>query len=105
MWLREKIPSNIVINDPKGELLQKFYVQATYRGYQPVQFNLINPLNTDIYNPLVFAVEAAREGDRDKAAQYVENIAEIFFPVDGGDDPVWRATCRHTTIRPMLKVA
>lgn len=34
-------------------------------------------------------MEAAREGDRNKAAQYVENIAEIFFPVDGGDDPVW----------------
>ena len=50
MWTREKYNNNMVINDPKGELLVKFYVRATVRGFQVVQFNLINPLNTDIYN-------------------------------------------------------
>ena len=50
MWLREKRLNNIVINDPKGELLVKNYIKATVRGYQVVQFNLINPLRTDIYN-------------------------------------------------------
>lgn len=35
------------------------------------------------------AANSAREGDFTKCAQYVENIAEVFFPVDGGDDPVW----------------
>lgn len=50
MWTRERRPNNIVVNDPKGELLQKFYVPGTYRGFQIVQFNLINAMNTDIYN-------------------------------------------------------
>lgn len=50
MWLRENKKSNIVVNDPKGELAKKFFVPATYRGYEVVQFNLINPLNTNIYN-------------------------------------------------------
>lgn len=50
MWTREDKPSNMIINDPKGELLVKFYVRATVRGYQIVQFNLINPLKTDVYN-------------------------------------------------------
>lgn len=50
MWTRELRPNNMVINDPKGELLQKFYVPGTYRGFQIVQFNLINAMNTDIYN-------------------------------------------------------
>ena len=89
MWTREKNNNNIVINDPKGELLQKFYVAGTYRGFQVVQFNLINSMNTDIYNPLMMAATAAREGDFTKVAMYVNNIAEVFFPVDGGDDPVW----------------
>lgn len=79
----------MVINDPKGELLVKFYVRATMRGFQVVQFNLINAMKTDIYNPLCLAAEAAREGDFTKTALYVENIADVFFPVDGGDDPVW----------------
>lgn len=89
MWLRERRPNNIVINDPKGELLQKFYVAATYRDFQVVQFNLINAMNTDIYNPLMMAAQSAREGDFTKVAMYVENIADVFFPLDGGDDPVW----------------
>lgn len=76
-------------NDPKGELLVKFYVRGTVRGFQIVQFNLINSMKTDIYNPLGMAADAAREGDFTKCAMYVENIAEVFFPVDGGDDPVW----------------
>ena len=89
MWTREKRQNNIIVNDPKGELLVKFFVPATIRGYEIVQFNLINPLNTDIYNPLGFAAESAREGDFTKAASYIENIGDIFFPVDGADDPMW----------------
>ncbi|MCI4659595.1 type IV secretory system conjugative DNA transfer family protein [Cryobacterium zhongshanensis] len=89
MWLREKRPSNMVINDPKGELLVKNYVRATMRGFQVVQFNLINSMKTDIYNPLGMAADAAREGDATKCALYVENIADVFFPTDGGEDPVW----------------
>ena len=89
MWCRSKRKDNIVVNDPKGELLCKFYVPSTYRGFQIVQFNLMNVLNTDIYNPLVLAAQAAREGDTTKCAAYVNNIADVFFPVDGADDPVW----------------
>ncbi len=79
----------MVVNDPKGELLVKNYVRATVRGFQVVQFNLINAMKTDIYNPLGMAADAAREGDFTKCAMYVENIADVFFPLDGGDDPVW----------------
>ena len=89
MWLRERRPNNMVINDPKGELLVKNYVRATMRGFQVVQFNLINAMKTDIYNPLGMAADAAREGDATKCALYVENIADVFFPMDGGEDPVW----------------
>lgn len=89
MWTREKRQNNMVVNDPKGELLVKFFVPATVRGYEIVQFNLINPLNTDIYNPLGFAAESAREGDFTKAASYIENIGDIFFPKEGADDPMW----------------
>lgn len=89
MWSREKKPSNMVINDPKGELLVNNYVPLVNRGFEPVQFNLINSMKTDIYNPLGLAADAAREGDFTKCAQYVENIAGVFFPLDGGEDPVW----------------
>lgn len=89
MWTREIRPNNMVINDPKGELLVKNYVRGTVRGFTIVQFNLINPMKTDIYNPLSLAAEAAREGNSTKCAMYIENIAEVFFPVDGSEDPLW----------------
>lgn len=89
MWMREARLNNILINDPKGELLVKNYVRGTVRGFQIVQFNLINPMKTDIYNPLGMAAQAAREGDFTKCAAYVENVAEVFFPLDGAEDPVW----------------
>lgn len=89
MWTREKFNNNMVINDPKGELLVKFYVRATVRGFQVVQFNLINPLNTDIYNPLLLAANSAREGNSTDTAMFINNIADVFFPVDGADDPLW----------------
>lgn len=89
MWTREKRLNNIVVNDPKGELTVMFYEPATIRGYDVVQFNLINAMKTDIYNPLALASIAAREGDFTKCAAYVENIADVFFPVDGAEDPVW----------------
>lgn len=89
MWLREKKANNIVVNDPKGELLVQFYVPAAVRGFQPVQLNLINAMKTDIYNPLIMAAQSAREGDSTKCAAYVENIADVFFPQTEGEDPVW----------------
>lgn len=89
MWMREKRLNNILLNDPKGELLVKNYVRGTVRGYQIVQFNLINAMKTDIYNPLGMAAQAAREGDFTKCAAYVESVAEVFFPLEGAEDPVW----------------
>lgn len=50
MLLRSTLGNNIVVNDPKGELTKMFFVPATLRGYQVVQFNLMNVLNTDVYN-------------------------------------------------------
>ena len=38
---------------------------------------------------LCLAADAAREGDFTKCALYVENIADVFFPLDGAEDPVW----------------
>ena len=38
---------------------------------------------------LGMAADSAREGDFTKCAMYVDNIASVFFPVDGADDPVW----------------
>ena len=99
MWSRMKRLNNMVINDPKGELLRKNYVPNTIRGLQVVQFNLMNPIRTDIFNPLGPAAQAAREGDYAKCAEYIKNIAGVFFPVDGAQDPLWPNAARNASMR------
>ena len=89
MWTREKRGNNILANDPKGELLVKFYVPSVVRGYLPIQFNLINELKTDIFNPLDLAAGYARENDFTQCSTFIENVAGVFFPTDGSDDPFW----------------
>lgn len=95
MWSREKTQHNMVINDPKGELLVKFYTRMTVRGLEVIQFNLINPMKTMIYNPLGLAAQAARAGDMTQTASYVTNIADVFFPLDGGEDPLWPSAANN----------
>lgn len=89
IWLRLDIKRNIVINDPKGELYKKFYYPARRRGFQVIAFNLINPSKTDIYNPLLYAVDAARKGDIQVVASTIQDIGDTFFPKDKADDPMW----------------
>lgn len=95
VWTRELRPNNMLVNDPKGELLCKFFVRASKRGFEVVQFNLINPLKTNIYNPLGMAAQAARAGDFRTTATIITNIAEVFFPIDGADDPVWPSAANN----------
>ena len=87
--MRSDDKANIVANDPKGELYLKFYYMARRRGYRVVAFNLMEPSRTDIYNPLDYAVEAARQGDNQKTEEYVKTIGDVFFPPDKSDDPMW----------------
>lgn len=93
IWSREKHHRNMLINDPKGELLAKFYVPLARRGFDVEAFNLMIPQKTAIYNPIWMAADAARKGSIQQCASYITSIANTFFPVGGkdgaGDDPMW----------------
>lgn len=88
-WTREKELQNFVANDPKGELYVKFFYAARRRGMDTVSFNLIDPVKTNIYNPLGYAVDAARRGDNGSVEDFVNSIGNVFFPTEGADDPMW----------------
>lgn len=102
MLTRVKRPNNLIINDPKGELLCKFYVPAIIRGFDVVQFNLIDTMRTDITNPLGPAIVAARDGDFTKAQAVVENVGNIFFPLDTGGEPMWPTAANNAFQRTIF---
>ena len=83
LWTREKNKWNIFTTDPKGELLAKFYYPATVRGMEVVQFNLMHPHLTNVFNPLINAVQQFRRNDPPKGSSIIDSIVETLFPDNG----------------------
>ena len=84
---REKHPWNIFSTDPKGELLAKFYYPLTIRGFEIIQFNLMHPNLTNIFNPLANAIQAFRENNANKGTALIDSIVDTLFPDDNGE--IW----------------
>ncbi len=90
MWTRMDDKPNILANDPKGELLVKFHYPARKRGMEVIVLNLLDrPRYTDIYNPLGFPVNSARQGRFEECADLVKALADTLFPADTSENPVW----------------
>lgn len=83
LWTREKKKWNIFTTDPKGELLAKFYYPATVRGMEVIQFNLMHPHLTNVFNPLINAVQQFRRNDPPKGTAIIDSIIETLFPENG----------------------
>ncbi len=83
LWTREKKKWNIFTTDPKGELLAKFYYPATVRGMEVVQFNLMHPHLTNVFNPLINAVQQFRRNDPPKGTSIIDSIIDTLFPENG----------------------
>ena len=69
--------------DPKGELLAKFYYPATVRGMDVIQFNLMHPHLTNVFNPLINAVQQFRRNDPTKGVAIIDSIIDTLFPDNG----------------------
>jgi len=87
LWSREKHPWNLFSTDPKGELLAKFYYPLTARGFEIVQFNLMHPNLTDVYNPLINALQKFRENDPTSGSSLVDELVDQLWPNDKGE--IW----------------
>ncbi len=83
LWTREKKKWNLFSTDPKGELLAKFYYPATIRGMEVIQFNLMHPHLTNVFNPLINAVQQFRRNDPPKGVAIIDSIVETLFPDNG----------------------
>ena len=102
VWTRAKEQQNVVINDPKGELYVKFFYPMRKRGMDTIVFNLMDSTHTNIYNPLGYAVQAARQGDYGKMEDFINNVGNVFFPTEGADDPMWPNAAAATFKRSAL---
>lgn len=83
LWTREKKKWNLFSTDPKGELLAKFNYPATVRGMEVIQFNLMHPHLTNVFNPLINAIQQFRQNNPTKGVAIIDAIIMTLFPDNG----------------------
>lgn len=89
IWSREDHKPNIVVTDLKMELLKQFLRSFTMRGYNVKALNLLVDSKTDAINFVGYAVNAAIRGDATQMQTLITNLAGIYFPNKGNDNPMW----------------
>lgn len=65
------------------ELIGKYYYPATVRGYEVIQFNLMNPNLTNTFNPLINALQKFRRNDDVKGQALIDGIVDTLWPDNG----------------------
>lgn len=88
IWMRQKIQPNIIVTDPKGELLRKNTIALSLRGYDVKSVNTLNPEFSAAYNIYSYALIASDRGNSEMTARLLTNIGDVLFAASG-DDKFW----------------
>lgn len=81
---------SMIINDPKGELFSRHAGTLKKQGYNIVEINFRNPSVGNSWNPLYIPYQFYINGDLDKSAEFINDIANNLMVSDRStDDPFW----------------
>lgn len=81
---------SMIINDPKGELFSRHAGDLKKQGYNIVEINFRDPSLGNSWNPLYIPYQFYINGDLDKSAEFVNDIANNLMVSDRStDDPFW----------------
>lgn len=81
---------SMIINDPKGELFARHAGTLKKQGYNIVEINFRNPSVGNAWNPLHIPYQFYINGNFDKAAEFINDIATNLMVSDRStDEPFW----------------
>ena len=81
---------SLIINDPKGELYTRHAGDLKKQGYNIVEINFRDPAVGNSWNPLYIPYQFYVNGDIDKSAEFINDIANNLMVSDRStDDPFW----------------
>lgn len=81
---------SMIINDPKGELYMRHAAELESLGYDIVDINFRNPAVGNSWNPLYIPYQFYTSGDEDKAAEFINDIANnLMVGEKSSTDPYW----------------
>lgn len=83
---------SLFILDSKEEYINKYYNKLKENDYNTIIINLRDLDKSDGWNPLEYLYDLYKNGNGDKAQEYLEKIGKVMFHEDGSQDPYWALT-------------
>ena len=81
---------SMIITDPKAELYIAAGDYLKQRGYKVVILNFREPQKGNAWNPLTLPYQYYKEGNRDKAAELLDDVAlNILYDPNNKGEPFW----------------
>lgn len=78
--------------DFKEEYINRYYDKLKSNNYNTIIINLRDMDKSEGWNPLEYPYNLYKNGDKDKAQEYLEKIGKIIFHEDSSQDPFWTLT-------------
>lgn len=100
---------SMVINDPKGEMLENCYDMLIDNGYDVVVLNLRDTLFSNLWNPLQIIIDEYRDrrnnkdgnDDLSRCIKLCESLADVFTHNDKSD-PIWPESASSLFVAMLL---
>lgn len=97
-----KAKHSLVLNDPKGELLENTYKILIEEGYSVYVLNLRDTNKSSLWNPLQIIIDEyvkAMKSDKDlsKTIKLVQSLASVFTD-NPKSDPIWPDSARSLLV-------
>lgn len=83
---------SLFILDSKEEYINRYYDKLKSNNYNTIIINLRDMDKSEGWNPLEYPYNLYKNGDKDKAQEYLEKIGKIIFYEDSSQDPFWILT-------------
>ena len=80
---------SMIICDPKAEIYVRTASYLKEQGYNVLSLNLRNPLYGNTWNPLYLPYLFFKEGNIDRAYEFVNDIAENLLHTETNQDSFW----------------
>ena len=83
---------SLFILDSKEEYINQYYDKLKENNYNIVILNLRDMDKSEGWNPLEYPYNLFKNGDADKAQEYLEKIGKTIFREDSAQDSFWTLT-------------
>ena len=83
---------SFIASDPKGELYKKTYSLLKEHDYKIVVINLRDPPHSNAWNPLLIPYLQYKNGQKDKAIEFVLDLANSITNNGHSSDPYWETS-------------